>query len=90
MLDTPPAFGRQTYRIEQGAARIVQAVHQLRPEPSEADAGFLNRILADITRGTTYTADLIIYRQDGRIKMAEIILDAIPAPASTPENPPTH
>ena len=85
MLDIPPAFGRQTYRIQDGAARIAQTVHQLRPEPGETGAEFLARVLADALRVSACDAEFTLHWRDRRITSAEITL----SPAQ-PQNPPTH
>ena len=83
MLEIPPAFGRQTYRIEDGKARITQAVHQLRPQTGDTDAEFLARILADAARLSACAAEFTIFWRDSRIASAEITL----TPA---QNPPSH
>lgn len=88
MINVTPIFGQQRYRIANGEAHIVQAIHQLRPEPGEPDAGFLARILADIARTPAAVADLTLYRRDGRIAHAEIaVFPPTPPPIDGGENP---
>lgn len=69
-----------------GEAQLVQAIHQLRPAPGEADAGFLARILADISAAAAISAGLILHWRDGRITQAEIVL----TPATCPQPGPAQ
>lgn len=91
MLDITPACGTQRYSIANGQPQLVQTVHQLRPAQGDTDAEFLARVLADLARAASCTAELILHWRDARIANAEIVLSPPPAPSpAQPQNPPEH